>query len=322
MYCACEPIVNARTLTSLGSSQHWKDAATQMSDNDSQNTDHAAWSARLQDLATLQLGLERLALVAQTGSALEKAISLVVSVIDAMKSAAMGIAWKAAVKIVPAIAGVYDAVIGIRHSMQQLSAPLAALRRFLPVTTESLRAEQASQARPPDLSGQLYAVASAMPEVSNGLRQLSGLTANTSRAIEGLSSAVSRLDTVPGVGSLAERLKDALAKLSISLGETQMTIQEVTAQLSKAQGWLPGYQAQTRKPIADVTLCQAEEKTGLFKKEQCRRPVSRFDDEASAHCSVCHISVCDQHRVAVPMPTGSTTRNTWLCLECARKQHK
>lgn len=293
-----------------------------MSDNDLQNTDQTVWSVRLQDLATLQLGVEKLALVSQTGSVLEKAISLVVSVIDAMKSAAMGIAWKAAVKVVPAIAGVYDAVIGIRHSMQQLSAPLAALRRFLPVTTESLRAEQASQVRPPDLSGQLYAVASAMPEVSNGLRQLSDLTATTSRAIGGLGSGVSRLNSVPGVGSLAERLRDALAKLNAALGETQVSIQEVTVQLSKAQGWLPGYQAQTRKQITAATACQAVEKSGLFKKDQCQKPVSWFDDEASANCSVCHINVCNNHRIAVPMPAGSTTRNTWLCLECAKKQRK
>jgi hypothetical protein len=293
-----------------------------MSDIALQSTDQSVLSVYLRDLEAAQLGVEKFALLSQTGSALEKAISLVVSVIDATKSAAMGLAWKAVVKVVPPIAVVYDSVIDMRNTIQRTTIPLATLRRILPLLTESLRAQQVSHVQPPELSGQLYAVASAMPEVSNGLKHLGALTENTCKAIRSLGNAVERLNPIKGVGPLAERLRDALVKLDVSLNETQVTIQEVSVMLDKTQGWLPEYQAQTRKRITANIACQAVEKSSLFKKELCQKPVLWFDDEASANCSVCRVTVCDQHRVAVSTPAGSTTRNTWLCLECAKKQRK
>lgn len=218
---------------------------------------------------------------------------------------------------------VYNTLVHIKATLQRLTTPLATLRRILPSVIQSLQAHQAGQARPAEVSGQLYAVASMMPAVHNDLNHLSNLVETTRGAIGGLGGAVKRIESIKGVGQMAYQLGDALSKLKESLDLTQVTAQELMEALGRTINWLPDYQVQSREQVTGSRTCQMTVASGLFKKKElCQQPVAWFDDEAPSVCSGCGLSVCEQHRVPVSMPAGSLVRHTWLCISCARKQRK
>lgn len=292
------------------------------SDQILQSSSEDPLSHYIEDLAALHTEVEKLAHLALAGSVLERGVNSVISIFDAMKATPLGGAWKTAVKFIPQIATVYDAAVALRQALGQLGGPLSTLRRQAPVVIKALQEQQAGQPAPAGYSGLLWTISSPIPEVRNGLEHLHQLIETSCKAAAALRGAGGHLSTAPGLGQVAARLSDAIARLEAALGETQTTLVQVSGALEKTATWLPSYQIQSRRLLTADLGCQATVKSGLFTKELCQNTVTSFDDQAPAACGVCHIAVCEKHRVEVPTTSGSSTRNTWLCLQCAAKQRR
>lgn len=274
------------------------------------------------DIADLQEMNERshkVAPIFKAGSALGKGISVVNYLLDKLKSIGWGVAWKAVSKTVPPIRILDDSIQGLEDSIKRLAGPTDALCKHLPSVIVGIQAEQNGQPVPEGFAGQLGLVISIMPTLHSDLNNLNTAMLNTCQLIGAIVGSMERLASIKGIGSLSEKLKEALLKLQEVMTNSQGAIQQLVDSFERSSQWLPAYHRQIRQVVTSDKSCQMITKSSFFSKEYCWQPVSWFNDEASANCDKCGIVVCTEHRVEMITAMDVPVRCKWLCMKCANK---
>lgn len=273
----------------------------------------------LEDLKDMQGAVEKVAPVFKKGSILGKAILPVNYVLDKLKAVGVGIPWKAATKIVPQIRIVDESILRLQSSLDRLVIPTQALYHLLPSIVEGVHTRESGANETPGLSGQLLATTKITSTLQGDLFDLNSLMNSTSNAIHCVGNSMDRLESVRGIGPLAENLKDSLYRLENNLLAAQINNKELISTFERTLKWLPSYQASVRQVVSPSKICQATIKSSFFKKEICQLSVKWFDDEATAICNHCRINICEQHRVEVLTPIDVPIRCTWLCIQHSKK---
>ena len=267
------------------------------------------------NMEMIHQGITRFLFIIQTGSVIDGLID----VINSIKNIGFGIIWKGVLKVFPPISVVENSINNIQSSLQRLILPMSTIHKILPGIITSMKQSKDSNMRLIDFSGQLYCVASLLPEIQHQLNQLNGVVNTIYNAMSGFDSALEKLKSIKGIGQLSTKLQAAFAKGIDYFGKMKLSNEELTDAISKTMVWLPEYQKNIRQKMSVSTLCQATVSKSFFKKELCHKAVTWFDDEAEAVCNKCGLHLCEQHRIADPLPAGSFIRNIWYCSDCRKK---
>jgi len=267
------------------------------------------------NMEMIHQGITRFLFIIQTSSVIDSLID----VINSIKNIGFGIIWKAILKVFPPISVVDSSISNIQSSLQGLTLPMSTLHKILPGVITSMKQSNNSNMRLSGFSGQLYSVTSLLPEIQKQLNRLNGVVNTVYNAMSGFDSALEKLKSIKGIGQLSSKLQGAFVKGIDYFGKMKSSNEELNTAIDKTMVWLPEYQKSIRQIISSSTLCQVTVSKGFFKKELCRKSVTWFDDEAEAVCNKCGLHLCEQHRIADPLPAGSSIRNIWYCLDCIKR---